>query len=132
MVLHANEAFACGWFPADCLDLASFKLLPVRPSDSPTNSACYVARRGLSAVMANEKFDQSVTIIVDPAGGREAIGDAAACLDFLLRRWRGKRSDKHRAAIQACTDVNSGRRPASFARKAFIAAAREAAILVTP
>jgi len=82
--------------------------------------------------MANEKFDQSVTIIADPAGGQEVIGDAAACLDFLLRRWRGKRSDKHRAAIQACADTNSGRRPASFARKAFIAAAREAAILVTP
>ena len=82
--------------------------------------------------MAHEKFDQPVTIIADPAGGQEAIGDAAACLDFLLRRWRGKRSDKHRAAIQACTDTNSGRRPASFARKAFIAAAREAAILVTP
>ncbi|MBZ9990861.1 DUF982 domain-containing protein [Mesorhizobium sp. BH1-1-5] len=82
--------------------------------------------------MANEKFDQPVTIIADPTGGQEAIGDAAVCLDFLLRRWRGKRSDKHRAAIQACTDANSGRRPASFARKAFIAAAREAAILVTP
>jgi hypothetical protein len=82
--------------------------------------------------MANEKFDQSVTVLADPAGGQETIGDATACLDFLLRRWRGKRSDKHRAAIQACTDTNSGRRPASFARKAFIAAAREAAILVTP
>ncbi|TPI50569.1 DUF982 domain-containing protein [Mesorhizobium sp. B3-1-3] len=82
--------------------------------------------------MANEKFDQPVTVVTElTGGGHETIGDAAACLDFLLRRWRGKRSEKHRAAVQACADTNSGRRPASFARKAFIVAAREAAILVT-
>ncbi len=100
---------------------------------SAKNNACYVARASLSPVMANEKFDQPVIIVTDPAsGGQEAIGDASACLDFLLKRWRGKRSEKHRAAIQACSDTSSGRRPASFARKAFIVAAREAAILVTP
>lgn len=83
--------------------------------------------------MANEKFDQPVMVVADPAsGGQETIGDAAACLDFLLKRWRGKRSEKHRAAIQACSDTSSGRRPPSFARKAFVVAAREAAILVTP
>jgi hypothetical protein len=120
-------------FPRACLNILSLNPPPLSPiRRSRTNSACYVARPGLSAVMANEKFDQSVTVLADPAGGQETIGDATACLDFLLRRWRGKRSDKHRAAIQACTDTNSGRRPASFARKAFIAAAREAAILVTP
>lgn len=83
--------------------------------------------------MANEKFDQPVMVVADPtSGGQETIGDAAAGLDFLLKRWRGKRSEKYRAAIQACSDTNSGRRPASFARKAFIVVAREAAILVTP
>ena len=83
--------------------------------------------------MAHEKFDQPVTVVTElPGGGQETIGDATVCLDFLLRRWRGKRSEKYRAAIQACSDTNSGRRPASFARKAFIVAAREAAILVTP
>ena len=101
--------------------------------ESRENSACYVARAGLSPVMAQEKFDQPVTVVADPAdGGQETIRDAAAGLDFLLKRWRGKRSEKHRAAIQACSDTSSGRRPASFARKAFVAAAREAAILVTP
>ncbi|WP_246685814.1 DUF982 domain-containing protein [Mesorhizobium sp. B2-4-6] len=131
MAASRERSFACNWFRTNCLTSYHSTLSPI-PSDSPTtNSGCYVARPGLSAVMANEKFDQPVTIIADPAGGQETIGDAAACLDFLLRRWRGKRSEKHRAAIQACADTNSGRRPASFARKAFIVAAREAAILVT-
>ena len=99
---------------------------------SAKNNACYVARASLSPVMAHEKFDQPVTVVTElPGGGQETIGDATVCLDFLLRRWRGKRSEKYRAAIQACSDTNSGRRPASSARKAFIVAAREAAILVT-
>ncbi|MFE0015922.1 DUF982 domain-containing protein [Mesorhizobium sp. NPDC059054] len=81
--------------------------------------------------MEKQKFDPPVTVLAGPSGGQETISDATGCLDFVLKRWPGKRSDKHRAALQACSDADSGRRPASFARKAFIAAAREAGILVT-
>ncbi|MCG7508278.1 DUF982 domain-containing protein [Mesorhizobium retamae] len=81
--------------------------------------------------MEKQKFDPPVTVRADPATAQETIGDATGGLDFLIKRWRGKRGDKHRAALQACSDADSGRRPASHARKAFIAAAREAGILVT-
>jgi hypothetical protein len=52
-------------------------------------------------------------------------------MDFLLKRWRGKRGDKHRAALQACSDMNSGTGSVSSARKAFVVAAKQGGILVT-
>ncbi|TPK90637.1 DUF982 domain-containing protein [Mesorhizobium sp. B2-4-16] len=122
--VRASKVFFCSRGPGDPIEVA---LRQIRK-----NNACYIGGAGLSPAMANEKFDQPVTVVTElTGGGQETIADAVACLDFLLRRWRGKRSEKHRAAIQACADTNSGRRPASFARKAFIVAAREAAILVT-
>jgi hypothetical protein len=81
--------------------------------------------------MANQKFDHPVTVLVDAAGGQETINDATGCMDFLLKRWRGKRGDKHRAALQACSDMNSGTGSVSSARKAFVVAAKQGGILVT-
>jgi len=79
----------------------------------------------------NQKFESPVTIFTDPAGGQIAITDIQSCSQFLLRRWPSKRGDKRRSALQACSDVSSGKRPPEIARRAFIAAAREAGILVS-
>lgn len=79
----------------------------------------------------NPKFESPVTVFTDPAGGKATIGDIGACSHFLLRNWPSKRSDKRRAALQACSDVSSGKRPPEIARRAFVAAAREAGILVS-
>lgn len=81
--------------------------------------------------LENQKFDP-VTVFTDPAGGLAVIVDIRSCGEFLLRRWPGKRSDKRRDALQACSDVTSGKRPPEIARRAFVAAAREAGILVNP
>lgn len=80
--------------------------------------------------MDNQTFDRPVTVFTDPAGGHIDIANVQSCVDFLLRRWSGPRGDKRRSALQACSDVSSGKRPPEIARRAFVAAAREAGILV--
>lgn len=80
----------------------------------------------------DHKFDPPVTVFTDPAGGQTVISDIRSCGEFLLRRWPSKRSDKRRSALRACSDVSSGKRSPEIARLAFIAAAREAGILVNP
>ena len=80
--------------------------------------------------MENPRFENAVTIRTDPAGGSSALADVAACTSFLLREWPGKRGDKHRAALQACSDASSGKKSSDSARRAFVLAAREAGILI--
>jgi hypothetical protein len=80
--------------------------------------------------MENQKFESAVTVRIDPAGGSKSLADVSACTSFLLREWPGKRGDKHRAALQACSDASEGKRSVEGARRAFILAAREAGILV--
>ena len=80
----------------------------------------------------NQKFDRPVTVFTGRADGQTIISDIRSCGEFLLRRWPGKRSDKRRSALRACSDVSSGNRSPETARLAFIAAAREAGILVNP
>jgi hypothetical protein len=82
--------------------------------------------------MSNPRFENPILVQADSAGGTFEIADIQTCNDFLLRRWPGKRGDKHRAALQACMDTASGKKLASNARKAFWAAAREAGILINP
>lgn len=84
------------------------------------------------ADVGNPRFDRPVTVFTDPAGGQTVISDVRSCGNFLLRRWPSKRGDKRRSALRACSDVTSGKRPPETARLAFIAAAREAGILVNP
>ncbi|MEQ1953605.1 DUF982 domain-containing protein [Mesorhizobium sp. CN2-181] len=81
--------------------------------------------------MTESKFEPPVTVLVDPAGGQTIIRNTRECSDFLLKQWRGKRGDKHRAALQACVDADDNRRPVASARRAFVAAAREAGTLIT-
>lgn len=79
--------------------------------------------------MDNFRFEAPVTVKVDPAGTVQ-IRTPREASDFLLHNWHGKRSPKHRAALQACSDAISGGKPAMAARRAFVAAAREANIFV--
>jgi hypothetical protein len=78
--------------------------------------------------MENNKFENPITVRVAPAGTLLTLRTARETSDFLLNKWPGKRSEKHRAALQACSDVNLGNKPAIGARRAFVAAAREAGI----
>ncbi|MEQ1952091.1 DUF982 domain-containing protein [Mesorhizobium sp. CN2-181] len=80
--------------------------------------------------MKNTEFDPPVSVLVDPAGGQMIIHNTSECTDFLLKQWRGKRGDKHRAAVQACADAGAHLRPTANARRAFVAAVREAGTLV--
>lgn len=79
--------------------------------------------------MENIRFETPVIVKVDPAGTMP-IYTAKEAAAFLLNNWPGKRSPKHRAALQACSDAVSGDKPAMAARRAFVVAAREANIFV--
>lgn len=81
--------------------------------------------------MENIYFETPVIVNVDPAGSVLTLRNPREASDFLLNKWPGKRSPKHRAALQACSDVGAGNKPTMAARRAFVAAAREAGVLVT-
>jgi hypothetical protein len=81
--------------------------------------------------MQNNRFETPVTVRAGTAGASLLLYTAQEASDFLLNSWPGKRSPKHRAALQACHDAVSGEKPAMNARRAFIAAAREVDVLVT-
>lgn len=80
--------------------------------------------------MDNNKFETPVTIKSDEAGTLLTLKNARDGIDFLMNRWQGKRTEKHRAALQACSDVIDGNKPAIGARRALVAAAREAGVFV--
>jgi len=64
-------------------------------------------------------------------GKRRKIGDVERGAEWLLNRWPEAFSQTlaHRAAQIACLDALEGRLDASYARAAFVVAAREADIL---
>lgn len=80
--------------------------------------------------MEKYQFDTPITVKVDEVGGLLTLRTARDTSDFLLNRWPGKRTEKHRAALQACSDVQNAGKPAMGARRAFVAAAREAGVYV--
>jgi hypothetical protein len=80
--------------------------------------------------MENNRFDTPVAVKSDTAGTILLLRSAKEASDFLLNSWPGKRSPKHRAALQACHDAMAGDKPAMNARRAFIAAAREVDVFV--
>eukprot|EP01035_Chromulina_nebulosa_P038570 gene38570-52108_t len=75
--------------------------------------------------MENNRFETPVTVKSVTAGSTQLLRTAREASDYLLNSWPGKRSPKHRAALQACHDALAGDKPAMNARRAFIAAARE-------
>lgn len=77
--------------------------------------------------MQNDQYDKPITVKIEATGDLLTLRTARDTSDFLLNRWPGKRTDKHRAALQACSDVQNGK-PAMGARRAFVAAAREAGV----
>jgi len=81
--------------------------------------------------MENNRFETPVTVKSDAAGAIRLLRTAREASDFLLNSWPGKRSPKHRAALQACHDALAGDKPAMIARRAFIAAAREVDVFVS-
>lgn len=80
--------------------------------------------------MEKDQFDTPIIVKVDATGGLLTLRTARDTSDFLLNRWPGKRTEKHRAALQACSDVQNGGKPPIGARRAFVAAAREAGVFV--
>jgi hypothetical protein len=78
--------------------------------------------------MRNENFDVPVTVETD----REfAVTDTVQAAEMLIESWpKDRRGPKYRAALRACMDVLEQRRTVAGARKAFIAAAKEARVFV--
>jgi Protein of unknown function (DUF982) len=74
--------------------------------------------------MENIRFETPLTVKT-AAGAVQQLRSAREASDYLLNCWPGKRTLKHRAALQACHDAIDGDKPAMNARRAFIAAARE-------
>jgi hypothetical protein len=81
--------------------------------------------------MKNERFEIPITVRSGAAGTNLALNSAREASDFLLNTWPGKRTPKHRAALQACHDAIGGEKAVMHARRAFIAAAREADVFVS-
>lgn len=80
--------------------------------------------------MENNRFETPVTVR-SADGPDKVLKSAREASDYLLNNWTGKRGPKHREALQACHDALAGAKPAMTARRAFVAAAREASVLVT-
>lgn len=80
--------------------------------------------------MQNNRFETPIVVRTSVAGVTKSLGTAREASDFLLSAWPSKRSPKHREALQACHDAVEGIKPAMHARRAFLAAAREADILL--
>jgi len=81
--------------------------------------------------MQNDRFEIPLTVKLGETGNHQILKTAQEASDFLLNNWPGKRSPKHRAALQACHDAMAGNKPVMAARRAFIAAAREADVLIS-
>ena len=75
--------------------------------------------------MSNDRFDVPVTVKFGSPAQEKVLRTAQDASGVLLNSWPGKRSPKHRAALQACHDATAGDKPAMTARRAFLAAARE-------
>ena len=81
--------------------------------------------------MRNENFDIPVTIETEAAGRERVVTDTIQAAEILLRRWPDDgRGQKYKAALRACMDAMEQRRAVASARKAFVAAAKDAHIFV--
>lgn len=80
--------------------------------------------------MAQNRFEIPVTVKADAAGRLLALRTVEEASDFLLNRWQSKRTEKHRTALQACSDVINGGKPEIVARRAVVAAMREAGLFL--
>jgi hypothetical protein len=81
--------------------------------------------------MQNDRFEVPVTVKFGSPAQHKILRTPQDVSDFLLNNWPGKKSLKHRAALQACHDALAGDKPAMTARRAFLAAAREVDVVVS-
>lgn len=58
------------------------------------------------------------------------VADTRMAADVLVRRWRWERTPRYQRAAKTCLEVMQGRKPPYLARRAFVAAAKEARILL--
>jgi len=79
--------------------------------------------------MDNNRFETHITVKVAAAGAVHALRTPNEAYEFLLGSWTAKRSEKYRAALQACSDASLGNKTTMAARRAVLAVAREAGIL---
>jgi hypothetical protein len=93
--------------------------------------ARFVGGDGVRAAMKQERFEVPLTVKSGDASENLVLRNAREASDYLLNKWPGKKSPKHRAALQACHDALAGDKPTMTARRAFLAAAREADVLVS-
>jgi len=79
----------------------------------------------------DKHFDQPVQILTGKARSvTRQVRSTAEAAKYLLYHWPIGGGRKHLAARKACLDVLEGLKAANVARKAFVAAADEADILV--
>ncbi|MBS3652357.1 DUF982 domain-containing protein [Pseudaminobacter sp. 19-2017] len=66
-------------------------------------------------------------------GEVKSVSSPKDAMAYLLTAWPGKRGLKHREAlqVQACHDAIAGEKSATSARKSFVAAAKEAGVLLS-
>lgn len=80
--------------------------------------------------MQDVRFDTPIAVQSASASAPTLLRTVQEASDFLLSQWPGKKSEKYRAALQACHDAVAGDKPAMTARRAFLAAGRETGVLV--
>jgi hypothetical protein len=81
--------------------------------------------------MIEKRFVRPVTVKLDQETGPVEIVNARGAAECLLMTWPAERGPRHRDAVDACLKVLEGHRSTADARDAFIAAAKEAGILVS-
>lgn len=80
--------------------------------------------------MRNRRFHQPVVVQTGRIDRTRVIADTRSAAEILVRHWRWAETPRYQRAAKACLDVMKGAKPPHIARRAFIAAAREARILV--
>jgi len=61
--------------------------------------------------MQSDRFEVPVTVRQGATGNLLILKTPREASDFLLNNWPGKKSLKHRAALQACHDAQAGDKP---------------------
>ena len=75
-------------------------------------------------------FSKPIAVSVGISGSIQNVLNARQAAELLARHWPDAGTEKHRNAHHTCLEVLNGRKAPELAREAFVAAAREANILV--
>ncbi|BBD41037.1 hypothetical protein Amn_pb00280 (plasmid) [Aminobacter sp. Y103A] len=76
--------------------------------------------------MVYKSFDPPVVIARRDSAGRRTIGSAWEALEWLAQRKPAKSGPRYRSALRTCRDALDGLRRTRDARRAFVAAVKEA------